>query len=154
MEVMVFVGIQGSGKSTFYRDRFAGTHVHVSMDNFRNARRPRLKQMTLIEESLLQGLSVVVDNTDPTVEDRAPIIAMAKAHGATVTAYHFDSPLADCLERNGRRTGRANVPKVAILATIGRLKPPTRDEGFDRITVVRLVRTGEGIFEYLEESVP
>jgi hypothetical protein len=37
-------GDPGSGKTTFYRARFAGTHVLVSKDNFPNARSRDLRQ--------------------------------------------------------------------------------------------------------------
>ena len=49
MEVVVFVGLQGSGKSTFYRTFYASTHVLVSKDRFRNNRKPQRRQMQLIE---------------------------------------------------------------------------------------------------------
>src|SRR3954468_21780202 len=93
MEVVLFVGLQGSGKSTFYRTHFAETHVHVSKDLFRNNRRPGRRQAHLIEAALREGRSVVVDNTNPTAEDRAPVIATAKAFRATVTGYVFESTL-------------------------------------------------------------
>ena len=32
MEAIVLCGVQGSGKTTLYRDRFAATHEHVSLD--------------------------------------------------------------------------------------------------------------------------
>src|SRR5690242_13264596 len=106
METVLLVGLQGSGKSTFYRTHYAATHVLVSKDRLRNNRRPQRRQMQLIEEALKEGRSVVVDNTNPTVEDRAPIIALARGYGARVIGFSFDSCLGDCLERNARRSGR------------------------------------------------
>ncbi len=47
MELIVLVGLQGSGKTTFYRERFAATHEHVSKDNFRNNSRPARRQRHL-----------------------------------------------------------------------------------------------------------
>jgi len=35
MEVVVLCGVQGSGKTTLYRERFLDTHVRVSMDLLR-----------------------------------------------------------------------------------------------------------------------
>ena len=32
MELIVFCGIQGSGKTTFYRERFFNTHLRISLD--------------------------------------------------------------------------------------------------------------------------
>jgi predicted kinase len=51
MEVVLLVGLQGSGMSTFYRTHHAATHVLVSKDRLRNNRRPRRRQMQLIERT-------------------------------------------------------------------------------------------------------
>jgi len=133
MEVVVFVGLQGAGKSTHYRERFAATHVLVSKDLLRNNRRPQRRQMQLIEAALRDGRSVVVDNTNPTVEDRAALIGLARAFGATVAVVLFETPLDECLRRNAERAGRARVPDAAIRNTARRLRWPTADEGFDRM---------------------
>ncbi|HEX8200167.1 MAG TPA: ATP-binding protein [Isosphaeraceae bacterium] len=154
MEVVVLVGLQGSGKSTFYRTYYAATHVLVSKDRFRNNRRPQRRQMQLIEEALRDGRSVVVDNTNPTEQDRAPIIALAGSHGAEVVAFSFESRIRDCLERNRRRTGRERVPDKALHITGARLREPTSGEGFDRLYRVRLAAGGGFVVEpYLEDGV-
>ena len=77
MELVIFVGLQGAGKSSFYRARFAASHVLVSKDRLRNNRRPSRRQGQLIEEALQTGRSVVVDNTNPTVQDRPRLVTAA-----------------------------------------------------------------------------
>jgi len=138
MELVIFIGLQGSGKSSFFRARFASTHVLVSKDLLRNNSRPARRQRQLLEASLQAGRSVVVDNTNPTLADRAELIGIGRAHGATILGYFFESRLEDCLERNRQRTGKARVPDVALHATSKRLEPPTRAEGFDRLFQVKL----------------
>ena len=92
----------------------------------------------------------MVDNTNPTADDRAGLIALARSFGATVVGYYFESRLADCLERNRQREGKARVPEVALYATRKRLCRPSPAEGFDRLCYVRLL--GEGRFEVLDWS--
>ena len=41
MEAVIFVGIQASGKSRFYRERFFTTHVRINLDLLRMRRRER-----------------------------------------------------------------------------------------------------------------
>ncbi len=142
---MLFVGVQGSGKTSFYRERFSGSHALVSKDLFPNNRDKARRQRQLVEEALASGRSVVLDNTNPTRKDRAEAIAIARDHGATVTGYVFVTDLRAALERNRHREGRARVPDVAIYATAGRLQPPSLAEGFGALFAVRL--TPEGRFE-------
>ena len=48
-ELVVLVGLQASGKSTFCRERFAATHVHVSKDELRNVRQREARQRELVQ---------------------------------------------------------------------------------------------------------
>jgi predicted kinase len=142
MEVIVLIGLQGSGKSTFYRTYYTASHVCVSKDLFRNNRRPQRRQMYLIEEALKAGRSIVVDNTNPTEADRALIIELARRYQAVVIGFSFESRLADCLERNARRMGRERVPDKALDITSRRLRAPTLGEGFDRLFQVSIAPGG------------
>lgn len=139
MECVILIGLPAAGKSSFYRERFAATHDHVSKDLMRHTRRPQRRQEQLVAQSLSSGRPVVVDNTNPSVAARAPLIAVARAHGAEVIGYYFPTEAADALRRNRAREGRERVPDVAIFASRKRLEPPSRVEGFDRLFVVRLI---------------
>jgi predicted kinase len=136
MECVILIGLPASGKSTFFRERFAGTHDHVSKDLLRNNRHPQRRQEQLIAESLASGRSVVVDNTNPTVAVRATLIAAARQHGAEVVGYFFPTEASDALRRNRARQGRERVPDVAIFTVRKRLERPTIEEGFDRLYTV------------------
>jgi predicted kinase len=146
MEVVILIGLPASGKSTFYRERFAATHEHVSKDLMPNAARPQVRQQQLIAESLARGRSVVVDNTNPSRAVRAAIVGLARQYGASAIAYYFETAAADALRRNRLREGRDRIPDVAIFTVRKRLEPPDASEGFDRIYLVRL-HDGEGRFE-------
>ncbi len=138
MDLVIFVGLQASGKSTFFRERFAATHTHVSKDLFRNNRNPSRRQTQLIEAALEQGSSVVVDNTNPTVEDRLTLIELGRKFGARTVGYYFESEVRRCIGRNRRRLGKERVPDVAIFATAKRLVAPSYSEGFDELFRVRI----------------
>lgn len=142
MELILFVGLQASGKSTFYQRYFAGTHVYVSKDAFRNNKQPARRQQTLIEEALKIGRSVVVDNTNPTREARAQLISLGRQYDASIVGYYFESQVKQSLERNKLRTGKARVPNVAIYVTAKKLVPPAYTEGFDQLYSVRIGEDG------------
>ena len=143
---MILIGLPASGKSTFFRERFAATHDHVSKDLLRNNRQPQRRQDQLIAASLASGRSVVVDNTNPSAAVRAPVIALARKHGAEVVGYFFTTEAADALRRNRAREGRERVPDVAIFTARKRLEPPTMTEGFDRLFSVRM-NEADGTFD-------
>ena len=135
-ELVIFVGLPGSGKSTYYFAHFAGTHLQVSKDLMKNARTRDAKQSVLIEQALAGGQSVVVDNTNPSRAIRAPVIAMGKRHGARILAYYFECSVRTALMRNRQREGKGRVPDVAIFVTQKKLAPPALDEGFDEVHVI------------------
>ena len=149
-ELVIFVGLQASGKSTFFRERFATTHELVSKDLLGNNKNRNRRQAQLIEAALGAGSSVVVDNTNPTVEDRRPLIELGHRLGARIVGYYFEATVRGCVGRNRRRTGKDQVPDVAIFTTAKKLAPPSYSEGFDELFRVRL--TEHSSFEVLAET--
>ena len=138
MELVVFVGLQASGKSTFFRERFAESHQHVSKDLFPNNRNKNRMQEHLLRAALAEGRCVVVDNTNPTLEDRRVLIGLGGEYGARMLGYYFDASVRECLRRNEMREGKARVPDVAIYSTAKKLVAPSIEEGFDELLCVRL----------------
>ncbi len=133
LEVVVLAGLQASGKTSFVRERLAGTHLPVSKDRFRHNRNRERRQEHLLEEALAAGRSVVVDNTNPAPADRAGAVAAARRHGARVVAVLLLSTLDESLRRNAERPGRERVPDVGVRSTARRLAPPEANEGFDAV---------------------
>jgi predicted kinase len=137
VEVVILVGLPGAGKTTFFKQRFAESHLHVSKDNLRSSPRPAARQRQLIADALAAGRSLLVDNVNAAAGDRAEIIAAARGAGARVIGYFFDCTTRECVARNARREGRGRIPNVGIFAAAKRLEPPGRAEGFDELYLVR-----------------
>jgi predicted kinase len=137
VDLVVLAGLQGSGKSTFYRARFASTHAHVSKDLFPSAPDPRRRQRELVLAAAREGRSAVVDDTNVRRADREPLVALAREAGMRAVCYWFPPDVAGSLARNARREGRARVPDVAIHATRARLEPPSAAEGWDELWLVQ-----------------
>ncbi len=138
MELIILIGLQASGKSTFFRQYWAATHELVSKDLMRNNKNRARRQAQLFEAALQAGRSVVVDNTNPTVEERASLIELGKLYGAQILGYYFQSKVSDCLRRNQKRTGKARVPDVGIYATNHKLVRPSYAEGFHQLLYVKM----------------
>ncbi|MCL3999251.1 ATP-binding protein [Streptomyces lavenduligriseus] len=145
-DLVVLVGLQASGKSTFYARCLSDRYELVGKDLFpRGARNKQARQMRLVTEHLAAGRSVAVDNTNPSPQEWAPLVAAARAHGATVTAYWFPPDVPGSLRRNAAREGRGRVPDVGVLATLKRLRRPSVADGFDAVHEVRF--DGRGGFD-------
>ena len=135
---IVFCGLQGSGKSTFYARRFGDTHVRLNLDMLRT----RHREDVLLHACLAVQQPFVADNTNVTPSPRARYAALARAAGyQSAECYWFDTPVEVCLARNATRDERRRVPDLAIYGTAKKLVPPTRAEGFDRVW---RVTPGEG----------
>jgi predicted kinase len=102
MEAAIFIGIQGAGKTTFYRRRFADTHVRLSLDMLRTRARERI----LLEACLRAGQPFVVDNTNVRASERAACLAAARAAGCRTAAYFFVPELRASIARNNAREGK------------------------------------------------
>ncbi|MGI8962394.1 MAG: AAA family ATPase [Bryobacteraceae bacterium] len=104
-EAVIFIGLQGSGKTTYFTNHFAATHTHVSRDIQETAERER----ALIRECLQSERSFVVDNTNATRAVRAPYIREAKAAGFRVFSYFFDTPVRTAIGRNNHRKDKKPI---------------------------------------------
>jgi predicted kinase len=133
-QAVILIGLQASGKSTFARQRFFDTHVRLNLDMLRT--RHRLGQF--LDVCIATRQSFVIDNTNVSASERATYIQVAREAGFEVVGFYFRSTIAECLERNSKRSGNARVPDVGLKATAGRLDRPNKSEGFDTLFYVRI----------------
>ncbi len=138
MEAVIFVGIQGAGKSTFCRERFYDSHVRINLDMLRT----RYREELLFKACLNAKQPVVVDNTNPTIEERAKYIMPAKQVGFRVVGYYFASKVDDCKQRLEQRVSGQEVPIQGLLGTYKRLELPNLAEGFDSLYYVSIASDG------------
>ena len=148
LEAVILVGIQASGKSSFYKERFFDTHVRINLDMLKTKHR----QQVLLDACLASKQPFVVDNTNATEEKRSYFISAARAAGFRVVGYYLRSDLNSALSKNDNRGPLARVPDVGLLGTYKQLQLPDRKEGFDELYYVRISDAGEFIVEaWLDE---
>jgi predicted kinase len=150
MEAVVFCGVQGSGKTTLYRERFLDTHVRVSMDLLRS----RAREEAFLRTCLETGQRFVVDNTNPTAADRRRYVEPARAAGFRVIGYLVEVDRSLALARNAGRTGRARVPVAGVVGTDRRFLRPAPEEGFDELWHATAVPDGGWRVEPLVVTPP
>jgi predicted kinase len=147
MEAVLFTGIQASGKSSFYVERFLRTHVRISLDLVRT----RARERALLSTCLATRQRFVVDNTNASAMERAAYIAAAKSASFRVLGFYFESRIEAALARNRGRSQADRVPDKGVLGTYGRLQVPRRSEGFDGLFFVRLSDVGFVVEEFRDE---
>jgi predicted kinase len=148
VEAIIFCGIQGSGKSTFYKQRYSDTHVRINLDMLRTRRREGL----LLRACLEAKQRFVVDNTNPTIETRKRYTEPALEAGFRLIGFYFETPVGDAITRNLARAPNERVLPGSIVRTHKGLEPPEVREGFDQILVARV--DGNGGFQVEEMSIP
>ncbi|GIO34456.1 MULTISPECIES: AAA family ATPase [Paenibacillus] len=146
MECILFVGIQASGKSTFYKENFFKTHVRINLDMLKTRHREHI----FVEASIKAKQPFVIDNTNPTIIDRQKYIEVAKKNNFKVIGYCFVPDYESSLERNNARQGKERIAEIGIKSTLRKLQTPSYSEGFDELY---LVRSLHGRFEIEEVSM-
>jgi predicted kinase len=149
MEAVIFVGVQGSGKSTFYRERFFDTHVRINLDMLRTRHREQL----LLAACLAARQPFVIDNTNPTPGDRARYIGVARDAGFRVVAYSFETSLKEAIQRNNQRAGKQKVPVPAVAGTYRKLRRPAMEEGYDAIYLVTIPSEGGFVISEAQDRI-
>ena len=143
--VVLAIGLPGSGKSSWFKRH----NIHpLSSDLLRellfdDAQEQRFQDLVFSNlRSMLKARLIArrpmnyVDATNLTPHDRHSWIKLAKDYGYDVQGLFFDVPLEVCMERHQRR-GRA-VAEDVMRKMAGKLKAPAFEEGFSKITVVRV----------------
>ena len=143
--VVLAIGLPGSGKSSWFKRHNIRP---LSSDLLRqllfdDADEQRFQDLVFSNlRSMLKARLIArrpmnyVDATNLTPHDRQSWIKLAKDYGYDVQGVFFDVPLELCLERNQRRQRMVGEDVMRKMAA--KLKPPTFDEGFSKITVVRV----------------
>jgi predicted kinase len=146
--VVLLVGLPGSGKSTYAANCSAATGAAVlSSDEIRRllsddpANQTIHKRVFAMKRSLLRHRLQLkrpvtyLDATHLTRSERRPYLKLAALYDATIEAVFFDVPLDECQRRNRNRD--RVVPELVIERMAKRLEPPSIEEGFARVIVVR-----------------
>ena len=147
--VVLAIGLPGSGKTTWFRRRgvtplSSDLLRNILFDDVEEQRYQGLVFSTL--RSLLRARLIArmpwnyVDATNLSVHERRQWIKMAKSMSYEVQAVFFDVPLDVCLERNSKRDRSVSEDVMRKMAE--KLKPPVFEEGFEKITVVRVKSAG------------
>ena len=150
MEVILMVGIAGSGKTTLSKIAFPD-HIHVSLDVLKTilplekvnilARHKNLscctglsnnrkRECVLLHEALNACKNIVIDDTNLTKETRARHISTSHEYGAVVRTVHFTN-VSQAFDYNRKRMRR--LDDSVLYGQRDKKSVPTKKEGFEYI---------------------
>lgn len=148
LELVVLVGVPCSGKTALAKSYFPN-HYHVNLNaihellaqdgprgfDWRNRDLARSLERQIIETRLSENISVVIDNTNLTKEDRARYRPLAFEHDAELYAVCFYPRRSDIIKNNWKRKAETGIfiPNGVIFDAIDRIEMPSLEEGFTQI---------------------
>jgi predicted kinase len=142
--IVLSVGLPGSGKSrhfaTLGANPISSDAIRLQLADDETDQTIHSQVFTTVRYLLRKRIELhrpvtYIDATNITRPDRRPFLKLARETGSAIEAIYFDTPLAICKARNAAR-GRV-VPEAALDLMAAKLVPPSVEEGFNRVEVVR-----------------
>lgn len=128
MEVIILIGLQASGKSTFFRAKFKDSHTIISNDLLK-----RNGEWDLINSCLETNKDMVIDNTNYSIEKRKAYIDKVKPHHYKIIGYYFKMNFARSIKWNKEREKSKIIPYKGIYMIYKKMEIPTLSEGYDEL---------------------
>lgn len=133
---IIFVGISGSGKTTFYHNYFQSmpNYVHINMDKLKT----KQACVSLLKNSMKERKNCIVDNTNLDKKSRMEWIDLCKKNQYRSLIFYFDLPLIHIFHNNKfRHVTKLNqsVPDVVIYSQNKKFETLTDEECSEQYTV-------------------
>lgn len=136
LSLVVLIGPSGSGKSTFARSHFKTTEILSSDfcrglvsddENDQYATTDAFEVLHFVAaKRLAAGRLTVVDATNVQLEDRKPLLALAREYHFMPVAIVFNLPEQICSERNQHRPER-NFGAHVVRRQLSQMRRSIRD---------------------------
>jgi len=137
-ELIIMVGFPGSGKSYYVKNYLSLNYFHVSLDKYKSSN----KCINLCKKKLEEGDSVVIDNTNPSIESRKKFIDIAKKLNIKIRCIFFTTDELLSFHNNHFRSKINNskiVPKIAYNIYKKKFIEPCIKEGFYKINKIDFI---------------
>ena len=155
--LIIMIGIPGCGKST-YAKKLIKLHpdwVYISRDEVRyqyvadqahyydHEDEVYKEFCNRITMDLMKNKTVIADATHLTTGSRKKLINSLGIMPDEIIAVWVNTPFEECMKRNQAREGITRVPDKAMFEMKNRFRPPSVNEGYDRI--VRVIGDNDSV---------
>ncbi len=134
---VIFVGMQGAGKTEFYERYFSDAYTRVCLSELVT----RQNEKALICDCINHGISYVIDSQNLTREDRRRYFKKAKDAGYRMIGYYFPSTVKESLERAGLTHDKNALRRQK--KAIEKIEIPDYSEGYDELYTVTVTHGGD-----------
>ncbi|KAI9766288.1 MAG: hypothetical protein M1835_007218 [Candelina submexicana] len=155
LDVVLFCGSPGAGKSTFYWTFMQPLgYERVNQDLLKT----RDKCLQLAAKYISEGRPVAIDNTNADPDTRAKWVQLANKCGVPIRCIYFTASTSLCEHNDTVRALNGNLvnpeqrtllPAVAFSSFVARFQKPTLKEGFEDITEIDF-KVSNPVLLYLE----
>lgn len=151
----MFVGLPGSGKSTFRKICMPNEHLikYLSSDDYIESKaveegksykevfetyiKPAIKNLNVEYDNAIQhSMDIVYDQVNLTPKIRKKKIArLPSSYKKTAIYFHIDNEELLRVNNERKKSGR-DIPELVLSNMSTKLVVPTKEEGFDEVLVV------------------
>ncbi|GAA6035149.1 hypothetical protein JCM8097_006389 [Rhodosporidiobolus ruineniae] len=156
-DLLILVGLPGSGKSTFRRQLLFrdASFRHVSGDEDGGSSAVLSAASTF--RGGASGDKLIIDRCSPSSSSRRGLLRLAHRATQPVCVF-FDFPASTCIYRAQQRPAHPSLPPgprviAAMKQFEAQLEPPTLDEGFEAVVVVRTEEAARELLDRLAGPV-
>lgn len=141
-QLIINVGFPGSGKSTFSKQFIGDKWIIANQDTCKTS----AKCLKLCKEGIINGKSIIIDNTNPDKKTRKKYIDVAKSINKNIhiTCLHFTTPMEIAQHNNKYRNFESNnkvkrIPDMVYYIFRKKLEIPEKNEGINKIIQIPFV---------------
>ncbi|XP_015191439.1 PREDICTED: uncharacterized protein F21D5.5 isoform X2 [Polistes dominula] len=137
-EIILMVGSPGSGKSHFAK-HYLIDYDYINRDTLGSWQ----KCISTMEQSLIKGKRVVIDNTNPDPASRERYITAAKKYNIPIRCFLMTTSTEHAKHNNKFRelvdSNHAKINDIIINSYMKNYVPPTLEEGFTEIVKINFI---------------
>lgn len=136
--MIICIGMPGSGKSYYSKKCISSEYVYINRDTLKT----KAKCIKECNNAIESSKSIIIDNTNPSINDRSIFIKIAKAYDYTITCLNFTTSYEISNHNNIYRSlinESKIIPRIVYNIFKKKYQKPNCNEGFNEIVNMEFI---------------